>query len=202
MIQLGECNSLLIILQRVISRVGFRPCFNEGERLSGIQRGDAHFVDIIHTNAGVLGIKESRGDVDFYPNGYIYQIFHFHLIILHWAKTKFINNISLHRQYSLQPGCWTIMCAHSRAYEYFAETVFENNGNNFIGTQCNSLSSLRDGKCTSRRIPMGIDTPATARGNYYLETNKKSPFGRSFQKYDKMQQLAKLIHKLDQFKLN
>lgn len=49
---------------------------------------------------------------------------------------------------------------------------------------------------------MGIDTPATARGNYYLETNKKSPFGRSFQKYDKMQQLAKLIHKLDQFKLN
>lgn len=32
--------------------------FNEGERLSGLQRGDAKFVDIIHSNAGILGIKE------------------------------------------------------------------------------------------------------------------------------------------------
>lgn len=47
----------------------FRPCFNEGERLSGLQRGDAHFVDIIHSNPGILGMKESRGDVDFFPNG-------------------------------------------------------------------------------------------------------------------------------------
>lgn len=47
----------------------FSPCFNEGERLNGLQRGDAVFVDIIHTNAGILGIKEARGDADFYPNG-------------------------------------------------------------------------------------------------------------------------------------
>lgn len=50
------------------------PCFNEGERLNGLQRGDASFVDIIHSNAGILGVKESRGDIDFFPNGYIYQI--------------------------------------------------------------------------------------------------------------------------------
>lgn len=94
------------------------------------------------------------------------------------------------------------MCAHSRAYEYFAETVYTNNGNNFIGTQCNSISALRDGKCSLKRIPMGIDTPVDARGNYYLETNKKAPFGRSFQKYGNIQQLEKLIAKLDQLKLN
>lgn len=47
----------------------FSPCFNEGERLNGLQRGDAQFVDIIHSNAGILGIKDSKGDVDFYPNG-------------------------------------------------------------------------------------------------------------------------------------
>lgn len=46
-----------------------RPCFNEGERLNGLQRGDAAFVDIIHSNAGILGIKNPIGDVDFYPNG-------------------------------------------------------------------------------------------------------------------------------------
>lgn len=30
---------------------------------------DAHFVDIIHTTAGYLGIKDPIGHVDFYPNG-------------------------------------------------------------------------------------------------------------------------------------
>lgn len=89
------------------------------------------------------------------------------------------------------------MCAHSRAYEYFAESVYENNGNNFIGTQCNSISALRNGRCTSKHIPMGIDTPHTAHGNYYLETNKKAPYGRSFQKYANIQQLAELIQNID-----
>lgn len=46
-----------------------RPCFNEGERLGGLQRDDAGFVDVIHTNAGILGQKRAIGDVDFYPNG-------------------------------------------------------------------------------------------------------------------------------------
>lgn len=57
--------------------VMFSPCFNEGERLNGLQRGDAQFVDIIHTNVGILGIKEPRGDVDFYPNGSVKFIEHF-----------------------------------------------------------------------------------------------------------------------------
>lgn len=46
-----------------------RPCFNEGERLTGLQRGDANFVDIIHSNVGILGMKDPIGDIDFYPNG-------------------------------------------------------------------------------------------------------------------------------------
>lgn len=106
----------------------------------------------------------------------------------------------LYSQYALQPGCWTIICAHSRAYEYFAETVYENNGNNFIGTQCNSLSALRDGKCAIKHIPMGMNTPSTARGNYYLETNKKAPYGRGFKKYANIQQLSQMIQKLDQIR--
>lgn len=76
-IQRGECECVIHYVNNCCESnlVGFSPCFNEGERLNGLQRGDARFVDIIHTNAGVLGIKESRGDVDFYPNGYIYQLF-------------------------------------------------------------------------------------------------------------------------------
>lgn len=59
------------LLPRITGLDPARPCFNEGERLSGLQRGDAQFVDIIHSNAGILGIKESKGDVDFFPNGYV-----------------------------------------------------------------------------------------------------------------------------------
>lgn len=45
--------------------------FNEGEKLSGLSRGDAEFVDIIHSNNGALGKRDPIGDCDFYPNGYI-----------------------------------------------------------------------------------------------------------------------------------
>lgn len=38
--------------------------------MSGLSRGDAVFVDVIHSNPGVLGKKDPVGDVDFYPNGY------------------------------------------------------------------------------------------------------------------------------------
>lgn len=31
--------------------------------------GDAHFVDVIHTNGNHLGIMKPAGHVDFYPNG-------------------------------------------------------------------------------------------------------------------------------------
>lgn len=61
-------------LPRITGLDPARPCFNEGERLSGLQRGDAAFVDIIHSNAGVLGVKEPIGDVDFFPNGWVIQI--------------------------------------------------------------------------------------------------------------------------------
>lgn len=95
------------------------------------------------------------------------------------------------RQYSLQPGCWTIMCAHSRSYEYFAESV--NNGKHFIAAQCNSLSSLRNGRCTKRFVEMGLNTPHTVRGNFYLETNSKPPFGRSFKPYASLLQHNQLV---------
>lgn len=59
-------------LSRITGLDPARPCFNEGERLNGLQRGDAEFVDIIHTNSGILGMKEPIGDIDFYPNGYAF----------------------------------------------------------------------------------------------------------------------------------
>lgn len=56
-------------LQRITGLDPARPCFNEGEQLSGLERGDAEFIDVIHSNPGILGTRDSIGDVDFYPNG-------------------------------------------------------------------------------------------------------------------------------------
>lgn len=57
------------LLKRVTGLDPANPCFNEGEGLHGLQRGDAEFIDVIHTNNNVLGKEVPVGDVDFYPNG-------------------------------------------------------------------------------------------------------------------------------------
>lgn len=60
------------LLPRITGLDPANPCFNEGEALSGLSRGDAQYVDIIHTNPGALGKRDSIGDADFYPNGFVF----------------------------------------------------------------------------------------------------------------------------------
>lgn len=127
------------------------PCFNEGESLSGICRGDADFVDIIHSNAKVLGKRDPLGDVDFYPNGVV----------------------------SVQPGCLNPACSHARAWELYAETVYPGKEDNMLAVKCNSILSLDTGACPGQSIPLGYACPKTAKGNYFLKTNDQSPFGKS-----------------------
>lgn len=90
----------------------------------------------------------------------------------------------------LQPGCWSIICAHGRSYEFFAETVYPGFENNFIAIRCNSLKALKAGKCNnSRKVSMGIATPKSARGNHFLTTNSKSPYGQGLGRLAKMRHL-------------
>ncbi|XP_047111648.1 lipase member H-like [Schistocerca piceifrons] len=75
-----------------------------------LDQEDAEFVQVIHTNAGVLGYKYTLGDADFFPNGG-----------------------------SEQPGCATDdygACSHGRSTLYFAESV--TSASAFIGYQCDS----------------------------------------------------------------
>ncbi|XP_055846822.1 vitellogenin-1-like [Episyrphus balteatus] len=127
-----------------------KPCFNEGENLSGLMRGDAQFIDVIHSNPGVLGKRDPTGDVDFYPDGLA----------------------------PLPKGCLTVTCAHSRAWEYYVESVYPGNEFNFMAYRCNSLLKLQQGRC-SRNIatPMGYASVNSLKGNYFLEVRGSSPFG-------------------------
>lgn len=94
------------------------------------------------------------------------------------------------RRDPLQPGCWSIICAHGRSYEFYAETVYPSFEDNFIATKCHSIKALKAGKCNNgRKVPMGFATPKSARGNHFLFTNSKSPFGRGSGKTEKMRHL-------------
>lgn len=77
----------------------------------------------------------------------------------------------------MQPGCWTILCAHSRSFEYYAETAVPGNEKTFMAIRCSSFADFKKGKCRGKPIPMGIDCPPTVKGDYFLQTNKFPPFG-------------------------
>lgn len=130
------------------------PWFDTDKVDERIDAGDAQFVEIIHTNAGNLGVDIPIGNVDFYPN-----------------------------YGSSQPGCTldvTGGCAHGRSYEFFAESIV--NRNAFTAQQCDDYKpSITKKKCPGNGVfsYMGgspVDTNAS--GVFYLQTNKKSPFGQ------------------------
>ncbi|ALC48474.1 CG5162, partial [Drosophila busckii] len=138
------------VVPRITGLDPAKPCFNEGEALSGLMRGDALFVDVIHSNSGVLGKRDPLGDVDFYPGG----------------------------TNPLPTGCLTVVCAHARSWEYYAESIYPGNENNFMAVRCSSIQNLRESKCVTNESPMGYAAPNTLKGNYFLEVNGNAPFGR------------------------
>lgn len=85
-----------------------------------LDQGDAEFVDVIHTNAGLFGKIERCGDVDFYVNG---------------GRT--------------QPQCKKAknkpLCSHLMANEYFAESIWTSSG--FFGTICDDYIEFVFGWC-------------------------------------------------------
>ncbi|KAH8317101.1 hypothetical protein KR074_011834, partial [Drosophila pseudoananassae] len=137
------------VIPRITGLDPAKPCFNEGEVLSGLMRGDASFVDVIHSNSGVLGKRDPMGDADFYPSGLD----------------------------PLPAGCYSVVCAHARSWEYYAETVFPGNERNFLATRCSSLARLREFRCPGDGIPMGYAVPLTTKGSYFLEVNPSEPYG-------------------------
>lgn len=94
------------------------------------------------------------GDADFFPNGV----------------------------QPLPPGCYSIICAHLRAVEYYAESVYPENELNFLAVKCSSLSSYNAKYCEGPAYPMKYATPSYTKGNYFLNTNSEKPYGKSANK--------------------
>lgn len=90
-----------------------------------LNKGDAKFVQVLHSCAYKLGFGVATGDVDFWANGGAWQ-----------------------------PGCpndvdLTGICSHGRAFELFAESV---KSGNFIARKCTDYDSYEKGLCSSNPI--------------------------------------------------
>ncbi|CAG5099699.1 Similar to pla1a: Phospholipase A1 member A (Danio rerio) [Cotesia congregata] len=130
--------------------------YMNGNRSRDLDETDAHFVDIIHTGAGILGQWGPNGHADFYVNGG-----------------------------SSQPGCatasilQTLACDHTKVTPYYIESITTKVG--FWAAPCANLFSYLTGWCSPKDeewLLMGEDTPHTARGIYYLSTNARKPYAR------------------------
>ncbi|EDW27752.1 GL19877 [Drosophila persimilis] len=120
-------------LARVTGLDPANPCFYKGNDPEGVRSGDAEFVDIIHTNPGVLGTPKVVGDADFFVHG----------------------------DSPFQTGCGILTvkkvpCSHERAVEYWTETVYRTNGNSFLGKHCVRETDLSDARnCKDTRDSHG-----------------------------------------------
>ncbi|XP_057670439.1 lipase member H-like [Diorhabda carinulata] len=127
------------------------PGFDIGLVKGGhLNQQDADFVDVIHTCAGYLGVKQPIGHVDFYPNG----------------------------GSPPQPGCTILKfieaCSHGRSWILYANSI--KMSQHYLGRKCKTLNDVLESKCDGEHISMGEPTPFHARGIYYVETTDQDPF--------------------------
>lgn len=146
------------------------PDFECLPSLVRLDKGDAIFVDIIHTNGGSLldggaGMYQMCGHVDFFVNGGMKQ-----------------------------PGCKNglggildsimgkdsgVACSHGRSHVYFTESI--NTDCSFLGIPCESYAKFQRGECTgcpgNGCSSMGYDADQFfGTGAMFLSTRKSAPF--------------------------
>ncbi|EDV46469.1 phospholipase A1 2 [Drosophila erecta] len=143
------------ILQRITGLDPANPCFYDGNDLEGLRSGDARFVDIIHTNTGILGTSKRAGDADFFVQGRI----------------------------PFKSGCENldaISCSHQRAVDYWTETVYPSNEKDFLAKRCKRYSELLLGNyCQDTSIVMGYAASYTDLGLFYVGANRAEPYGQN-----------------------
>ncbi|XP_025412427.1 pancreatic triacylglycerol lipase-like [Sipha flava] len=139
-------------LKRITGLDPASPLFNPGFVGNDVlDKSDALFVDVLHTNAGMKGKYLPLGHVDFYANNG-----------------------------ALQPGCGkNTSCCHVRAVEYFTESI--ESQTKFLALKCFSYSlfkitSLCNVSKTSPLVEMGEHVNENDRGIYFFMTKSKPPY--------------------------
>ncbi|KAM3955313.1 LOW QUALITY PROTEIN: pancreatic lipase-related protein 3 [Aphomia sociella] len=123
------------------------PCFANVSSANRLDQSDAEYVDVIHTNAGMLGLLDPVGHKDFYANG---------------GRS--------------QPGCLLSTCDHTRAWQLFAESLNASdhfparkceNWTAFKEGLC----------AKNEVAYIGLNSKSSEPGVYFFNTGSSSPFG-------------------------
>lgn len=132
------------------------PLFTEEYEERRLDKNDAEFVIVLHTST-ILGFTPPLGAADFYPN------FGFS-----------------------QPGCGVDLmrhCAHSRAYEYFAEAIQETTDEGeFWAVKCSvGYDEIESENCDATDVSLKYGESLEQdrnEGLFYFETNSEKPWAK------------------------
>ncbi|CAK1543642.1 unnamed protein product [Leptosia nina] len=130
------------------------PCFRFLNSTDRLDRSNADFVQVVHTNIDGYGMANPMGHIDFYVNGGEYQP----------ADLNFF-------------PC-TATCSHFRVLTLWA--VAMKNSRKFIAIKCDTIQEARDSSCYDK-VPlvtnvMGLEVDESKHGVFYLSTSKSYPF--------------------------
>jgi len=160
-------------LPRITGLDPAQPGFDIALASDRLDKGDADFVDIIHTNSGSLfegslSILQKIGHMDFYPFGGKHQP---------GCQDVCLGQDCSHNiLYDLMRGG----CSHGRATEYFVESILaQKSGNTFLAWHCDNWAKFKAGGCC--RVPehkaiMGHGAKMTREGKYWLNVKADQPF--------------------------
>ncbi|KAJ8716692.1 hypothetical protein PYW07_003319 [Mythimna separata] len=124
------------------------PCFSYAYSGQRLDKTDAAYVDVLHSNRLLQGIIEPLGHADFYING----------------------------GGPNQPGCYMPSCSHLRAAHVYIESIKV--PKSFIGVRCKSWKHFQSNACEKEEYAvLGYGSSTATRGHYYLRTSPKPPYG-------------------------
>ncbi|XP_069030795.1 inactive pancreatic lipase-related protein 1-like [Embiotoca jacksoni] len=177
----GETGSRIPGLARITGLDPTEPYFQDTDASVRLDTSDATFVDVIHTDGLPfdsklgLGMSETVGHIDFYPNGGELMPG----CSANRGKPSDLDNI-------WQGTSKFDACNHARAYEYYIESVVKSQG--FVGFPCSDKTSFADGKCfpcadsqcplMGHRADRFSVTHRDSKTKYFLNTGHSKPFGR------------------------
>ncbi|KPJ17685.1 Lipase member H-B [Papilio machaon] len=150
-------------LERIVALDPARPCFARPSRWR-LASGDARFVQVVHTSAGVLGLAEPLGHADVYANGVL----------------------------APQPECedrsaaLALGCDHAQAWRLYAASVSDSR--TLSASRCADWAELSAGRCTGAEAALGYSCSADTRGLYLYKSpapaRKQEPQLRVFNPLD------------------
>lgn len=124
------------------------PCFSYAYSGQRLDKTDAAYVDVLHSNRLLQGIIEPLGHSDFYING----------------------------GGPNQPGCFMPSCSHLRAAQIYTESI--KMPKSFVAVRCKSWKHFEANACEKEDYAVvGYGSSTATRGLYYLRTSSKPPFG-------------------------